>query len=134
MQRFRANIVVDDDILKPYVEDEWTLIQIGNDRFFVIKRCTRCTLPNNDIHTGELGKEPLQTLMSYRRVDPGSPNHACFGIMLLSEKDGIRLQLGRSLHALESGEHDTKNGYWVRKETESNVAQKEQSVYSCSVQ
>jgi uncharacterized protein len=66
MNRFRPNIVVDD--LPAYGEDE--LQEFGNDdlRLRAVKPCTRCKITTTDQTTGRVDtKEPLATLMQYRR-------------------------------------------------------------------
>ena len=67
MNRFRPNIVVSGK--KSYEEDIWKTIKIGTTRFHTVEICGRCGLINVDQKTGEKGKEPLNTLKTYRRID-----------------------------------------------------------------
>lgn len=67
MMRFRPNIVIETD--EPFVEDSWKSIQIGDVTMDVVKPCSRCVIPTIDIQTGVKSKEPIATLMSYRRRD-----------------------------------------------------------------
>ncbi|HZN97361.1 MAG TPA: MOSC N-terminal beta barrel domain-containing protein [Gemmatimonadales bacterium] len=66
MNRFRPNLVVGG--VHPYEEDEWRRIEIGAMRFRVVKPCARCVVTTTDQATAALGKEPLRTLASYRKV------------------------------------------------------------------
>ncbi|MFB0947341.1 MAG: MOSC domain-containing protein [Spirosomataceae bacterium] len=65
MLRFRPNIVISGS--EPYGEDELGKISIGTVDMYGVKRCARCVLTTIDPVTAEKGKEPLKTLMSYRR-------------------------------------------------------------------
>ncbi|HQU57769.1 MAG: MOSC domain-containing protein [Phaeodactylibacter sp.] len=65
MDRFRPNIVFAGG--QPYEEDHWKDFQIGNVPFRGIRRCGRCQVITIDQQLGEVGKEPLRTLSTYRR-------------------------------------------------------------------
>ena len=65
MQRFRPNIVVAET--RPFEEDRWQHIRIGEVNVDVVKPCARCAIPTVDIETAEAGKEPLRTLSTYRK-------------------------------------------------------------------
>ena len=65
MARFRPNIVVDG--CDPFAEDTWQTIRIGNLTLDVVKPCDRCEIVTVDQQTGQVAKEPLKTLASYRR-------------------------------------------------------------------
>jgi uncharacterized protein YcbX len=67
MDRFRPNIVVDG--CKPHDEDSWGSVRIGDVDFAVVKPCSRCVVTTTNQQTGERGREPLQTLASYRLQD-----------------------------------------------------------------
>jgi uncharacterized protein len=67
MNRFRPNLVLAG--CRPYEEDSWTLIRIGETDMEVVKPCDRCVITTTDQATAERGKEPLSTLATYRRVD-----------------------------------------------------------------
>lgn len=66
MDRFRPNLVFNDG--KPFQEDEWDIISIGEARFKVTKPCARCVVTTVDQQTGHKSKEPLATLSTYRNV------------------------------------------------------------------
>ena len=67
MNRFRPNIVFDGG--QPHKEDIWQQLQIGPATFQVTKKCTRCKIITIDQATGQVGKEPLKTLSTYRKED-----------------------------------------------------------------
>ena len=65
MQRFRPNIVVAET--RPFEEDRWEHVRVGEVNVDVVKPCARCAIPTVDIETAEAGKEPLRTLSTYRK-------------------------------------------------------------------
>lgn len=94
MLRFRPNLVVSG--CDAFAEDGWRRIRIGEITFRVAKPCSRCVIPTVDIETGERGREPLQTLMGYRRRD----NKIYFGQNLIHDGVGL-LERGMSVEVLE---------------------------------
>ncbi len=78
MARFRPNLVVK-GCAKPHEEDSWQQIRIGETALDLPKRCARCSIPNVNPATGDYpkdrhgqrGKEPTQTLSTYRYWDKG---------------------------------------------------------------
>ena len=94
MIRFRPNLVVAG--CEPYAEDGWRRIRIGDMAFRVAKPCSRCMIPTIDPDTGERGREPMQTLLSYRRRD----NKVYFGQNLIHDGLG-RLHLGMTVEVVE---------------------------------
>ena len=94
MHRFRPNLVVEG--CKPYAEDTWRRIRIGPITFRVAKPCSRCIIPTIDIDTAERSKEPLLTLMGYRKRD----NKIYFGQNLIHDDCG-RLEVGMPVEILE---------------------------------
>ena len=94
MLRFRPNLVVSG--CRPHAEDDWQHIRIGDIGFRVAKPCSRCIIPTIDPDTGERGREPMQTLLTYRRRD----NKVYFGQNLIHDGVG-RLQLGMPVEVLE---------------------------------
>lgn len=81
--RFRPNLVLSGG--KPYAEDTWKKIKIGNNCFTSLGGCNRCQMINFDLRTGQVQKsnEPLATLASYRRVK----GKILFGVLLRYETD-----------------------------------------------
>jgi len=91
MQRFRPNIVVDG--CAAYAEDTWRNICINKLRFAVVKPCSRCVMTTVDQNTGKkMGKEPLKTLMEYRRQG----NKVMFGQNVIHRDKGV-IKLGDTL-------------------------------------
>jgi uncharacterized protein YcbX len=74
MDRFRPNIVIDDDA--PFSDDGWEAIEIGGVRLDLVKPCVRCIMTSQDQMTGSReGANPLAALgrirMSADRRAPG---------------------------------------------------------------
>jgi len=67
MNQFRPNLVFSGG--RPFQEDEWNTVRIGEAEFKVMKPCARCVVTTVDQQTGRKGKEPLSTLSTYRTVD-----------------------------------------------------------------
>ena len=65
MRRFRPNLVVTGS--GAFEEDNWREIRAGEVAFSLVKPCARCAIPTVDPETGELGREPMRTLATYRR-------------------------------------------------------------------
>jgi len=83
INRFRPNILIDGEA--PFAEDNWQKIKIGPVIFSVIKRCARCHVININQETGMVGKEPLETLSTYRK----DGNKVNFAVNLIPENTGI---------------------------------------------
>lgn len=90
IKRFRPNIVITTKL--PHEEDSFGVFQIGNVKFQNAKPCERCVMVNNDPTTGNVMKEPLKTLSTYRKVD----NAVFFGTNLFCLNEGI-IAVGDSL-------------------------------------
>jgi len=91
MQRFRPNIVIGG--CSAYAEDEWQGIRINNIAFAVVKPCSRCVMTTVDQEIGvKAGKEPLQTLMKYRRQG----NKVMFGQNVIHRGRGV-IKVGDSV-------------------------------------
>ncbi len=65
IRRFRANFIFSGG--EPFQEDDFKQFKIGDIDFIGVKNCARCVLITRDPDTGEKGKEPLQTLNTYRQ-------------------------------------------------------------------
>ncbi|MBX2946547.1 MAG: MOSC domain-containing protein [Cyclobacteriaceae bacterium] len=83
MQRFRPNFVFTGG--DPYEEDHWKNFTIGEVKFVGVKNCSRCVLTTVDPKTGIKGKEPLQTLSTYRKRN----NKIYFGHNVLAVTKGV---------------------------------------------
>lgn len=64
-RRFRPNIIVDTP--RPWLEDDWTSLNIGGHRFRLPKPCARCVMVTHQPGTGERDLALLATLTSLRR-------------------------------------------------------------------
>lgn len=93
MIRFRPNLVVSG--CEPFEEDSWQRIRIGPVEFRVAKPCSRCIVPTIDPATGARAREPLATLMTYRRRD----NKVYFGQNLVHDNPGL-LERGMRVEVL----------------------------------
>ncbi|XP_018328460.1 mitochondrial amidoxime reducing component 2 isoform X3 [Agrilus planipennis] len=69
-RNFRPNIVISDNKLPPFDEDNWEYIKINNLIFKFVKYCPRCLVVNIDVDTGSRipGREPLNVMGSYRKL------------------------------------------------------------------
>ncbi|XP_045829507.1 molybdenum cofactor sulfurase isoform X2 [Trifolium pratense] len=93
--RFRPNLVVSGG--RPYDEDGWRDIRIGNQYFRSLGGCNRCQVINRSLNAGQVqkSKEPLATLASYRRVK----GKILFGILLkYASVNGEQQQCDSWLH------------------------------------
>lgn len=93
MNRFRPNIVVKG--CKPFEEDTWNRIRIGDVELAVAKPCARCEVTTIDKETLERNKEPLKTLGKYRKQKLG----AIFGQNVIPLNGGS-LRLGMKVEIL----------------------------------
>ncbi len=66
MGQFRTNLVAQTD--RPYVEEDWRRVRIGDCEFDVASRCSRCVFTTVDPVSGQRDPsgEPFKTLRSYR--------------------------------------------------------------------
>lgn len=83
IQRFRPNIVIQS--LIPHEEDSFDTFQIGKVKFRNVKPSGRCIMINTNPMNGEVKKEPLKTLSTYRNVD----NLVYFGTNIMCLNEGI---------------------------------------------
>jgi uncharacterized protein YcbX len=98
MGRFRPNLVLAG--CRPFEEDSWTRLRIGEVEFRSAGPSTRCVITVTDQMTGERGVEPLRTLASFRR-DPAEPSDVMFGVNLLNESKSGVLRVGDPVTVLE---------------------------------
>ncbi|XP_063831438.1 mitochondrial amidoxime-reducing component 1-like [Ostrinia nubilalis] len=68
-RQFRPNFVLSG--AKPYDEDNWKFVKIGENVFEIVMPCTRCAITTMDPETGARhpDSEPLKTLRSYRLME-----------------------------------------------------------------
>jgi uncharacterized protein YcbX len=94
MSRFRTNFVFSEG--KPFDEDRWQKIRIGNIEFDVVKPCARCTITTVDHSTGEKEKEPLVTLAKFRKVN----GNVIFGQNMVTDNYG-QIEVGSEIEVLK---------------------------------
>lgn len=82
MKRFRPNVVV--RACRPFEEDEWSTVGIGDAAFRQTRLCGRCIVTTIDTETAVSGPEPLRTMAKYRIRG----THAMFGSKLVPTKLG----------------------------------------------
>ena len=106
MSRFRPNIVIAGNAV-PYSEDEMKKIRIGNVTLDIVKPCIRCNITmvnqeRGERGRGEMGKEPLKTLATYRiTVLKTGDKGPIFGQNLVHENTGV-ISLGDRIQVLET--------------------------------
>lgn len=98
MNRFRPNVVI--DTTEPFIEDSWSLIQIGEMQFKMAKPSSRCIITTVDQAQGEKNKlkEPLNTLGTFRQL---SEQGVMFGVNMIPQTEGI-IKKGDRLRVLET--------------------------------
>ncbi len=88
MDRFRPNFVVSGTVA--FEEDTFSKLAIGRHSFEAVKPCARCTVTTVNQQSGEMGKEPLKTLATYRSKD----NKTYFGENLVSIEGSGTVKVG----------------------------------------
>ncbi|KAJ3311813.1 hypothetical protein HDU76_003026 [Blyttiomyces sp. JEL0837] len=118
---FRPNIVVAADPnlpnshLSPYAEETWKTVTLGDIRkhiFYISGRCMRCQMPGNCPEKAELDMNVSNSLMKFRRSDPGVKSVACFGMNAVAKECDFKVSIGDALEVLEFAVHDGKVGVW----------------------
>jgi uncharacterized protein YcbX len=65
MERFRPNIVIDDD--EPFADDRWAAVEIAGIRYDLVKPCARCIMTTQDQLTGARGgPDPMPAMRRLR--------------------------------------------------------------------
>lgn len=102
MNRFRPNIVI--ETTEPFIEDTWSIIQIGDIRFTVVKPCSRCIITTIDQKQGEKTKlkEPLNTLGTFRQL---SEQGVMFGVNMVPQNEGT-IKVGDRLQIIKTRDQD----------------------------
>ena len=94
MNRFRPNLVVAG--CRPFEEDTWKRIRIGEVEIGLVKPCSRCEVTTIDQAAAVRGKEPLTTLARFRRLEGSKVMFAMNAIPL---NEG-RLRVGEPVEIL----------------------------------
>ncbi len=97
IHNFRPNIEVLGT--RPYEEDNWGRIKIGNVTFTVFDNCSRCKVTTINPQTAEANEagEPLRTLRKYRVHE----NSVVFGQKLAQETPGV-IRVGDEIIVISS--------------------------------
>jgi uncharacterized protein YcbX len=101
IRSFRPNVVVSGT--KAFDEDEWGEISIGSDKYYNVKPCDRCQIPNIDPNTAKVYQEPRQTLRETRTIahrEKKDVKMQIFGINLLQKNNGSKIRVGDTLQVL----------------------------------
>jgi len=100
MIRFRPNIVVKG--CNAFAEDRWQKFMVGDNTLLGVKPCSRCVMTTVNPKTGQKGKEPLATLLEYRKKE----NKAYFGQNVLTDfkqSASLALSIGDPVEIIQSG-------------------------------
>ncbi len=81
--RFRSNLLVAG--VRPFAEDGWQAVRIGDAELRVAGPISRCVMTGIDPITRDRGKEPIRTLARRRRWD----GKTWFAVHLLVEQPGL---------------------------------------------
>jgi len=98
MRRFRPNIVVSVNTDKPFPEDNWKVIKIGDIFLDLVKPCDRCVLTTVNPDEGKKSKdgEPLRILSKIHKMG-GS---IIFGKNAIPRSEGI-ISVGDEVYLIE---------------------------------
>ncbi len=98
MDRFRPSIVVSGSPAQQ--EEQWCDIKMGNHLFKGVKPCARCVVTTINQQTAAKGKEPLQTLATYKRNE----NRILFGQNLVYTGSEGNIAVGDEVNVLSMKE------------------------------
>eukprot|EP00980_Cylindrotheca_fusiformis_P031439 scaffold26366_cov117-Cylindrotheca_fusiformis.AAC.10 len=100
MSRFRPNIVIQGT--KPFEEDLWKYIAIGDEIFAIVKACPRCKQSCTDQQTGKVSTEPVSVMKSFRALGE-NPEDVFFAQNAIPLGRGS-IKVGDSVRVIERGE------------------------------
>lgn len=96
MDRFRPNIVIETDA--PWLEDDWTALDIGGHLFDLVKPCTRCVVTTLDQQTGEqVGQSTMQAMIKTRARSGPWGKGVIFGMNAMARNPGGALRVGMAV-------------------------------------
>lgn len=81
-RRFRPNIIIETE--EPHCEDYWDIITINDCKLQNIKPCARCNVITIDQFSGNINKEALKQISTYRTIK----NKVYFGTNAIILKEG----------------------------------------------
>ncbi len=99
IQRFRPNLFVQG--CEAFAEDNWQSFSIGENLFHGVKPCSRCVMTTVDPLSGKKGREPLETLLQFRKRG----KQAYFGqnvVLDLDYANTLVLHAGEQVHVGDS--------------------------------
>lgn len=100
MARFRPNIVIDCE--KPFAEDRWKSLEVGELVLDLVKPSDRCIVTTTDQKTGaRMGKEPLAALARIHRSWDPRINGVIFGMNAVPRAPG-EISVGEAVVAQEA--------------------------------
>ena len=101
MSRFRPNIVIQGTA--PFKEDEFKVLQIGNDVILhIVSSCPRCKESCTDQETGVVTAEPVATLQSFRQMSGPNVYFAVNAIPAPGSM-GKSIRVGDTVKVLQTG-------------------------------
>jgi len=109
MRRFRPNIVVEG--LRPWEEDTWKRIRIGQVDFFVWQRCGRCAMTTIDRDSLKRCGEPLSTLSTFRERANGQRN---FGMHLVPVDPTVKVAISASDKVVVVQYDQDRRAEWIK--------------------
>lgn len=96
MERFRPNIVIETDT--PWLEDDWTTLDMGGHVFDLVKPCTRCVVTTLDQQTGEqVGQSTMQAMIKTRARSGPWGKGVIFGMNAMARRVGGDLRVGMAV-------------------------------------
>ncbi|CAH1281237.1 unnamed protein product [Diabrotica balteata] len=87
---FRPNLIVEDQFLEPFAEDNWEYIRVGEVILKSVLECTRCIMTCINMETGirRRDREPLKTMERYR-MSKGPVKATVLGIYVEVIRTGV---------------------------------------------
>lgn len=102
MSRFRPNIVVQG--APAFDEDYWKVIAIDGVLFHIVKGCPRCKQSCTDQMTGQVHKEPLETLAEFRATSVHPENlYFAQNVIAATGSEGKMIRVGARVKVLQRG-------------------------------
>ncbi|XP_075262442.1 mitochondrial amidoxime-reducing component 1-like [Convolutriloba macropyga] len=100
VQSFKPNIILKSDRQRPFAEDDWSQIRVGDTvEFYRVRPCTRCSVTRVDPETGTFrsDEEPLRTLRTFR-LHSAFGRDPLFGSLLAPQQCGT-ITTGMKIYA-----------------------------------
>jgi uncharacterized protein YcbX len=100
MTRFRANIIIKGT--KPFEEDKWKYITIGDEIFAIVRACARCKQSCTDQETGTVSTEPVTVMKSFRALGE-NPEDVFFAQNAIPLGRGV-IKVGDAVRVVQRGD------------------------------